>query len=33
MKTRKLGRSGPAVSQLGLGLMGMSDLYGAADRG
>ncbi len=32
MQTRKLGRAGPQVSQLGLGLMGMSDLYGPADR-
>ena len=32
MQTRKLGRTGPHVSQLGLGLMGMSDLYGPADR-
>ena len=32
MKLRKLGRSGPAVSTLGLGCMGMSALYGPADE-
>jgi aryl-alcohol dehydrogenase-like predicted oxidoreductase len=32
MQTRNLGRTGPAVSTLGLGAMGMSGAYGAADR-
>ena len=33
MNRTRLGRTGPAVSRVGLGCMGMSDLYGPADRG
>ncbi|CAH0255229.1 General stress protein 69 [Massilia sp. Bi118] len=32
MESTQLGRAGPGTSRLGLGCMGMSDLYGPADR-
>ena len=31
MQTTTLGRGGPVVSRAGLGLMGMSGIYGATD--
>jgi len=31
MQTTTLGRGGPVVSRAGLGLMGMSGIYGLAD--
>src|SRR6185437_16848820 len=33
MRRRRLGAAGPEVSEIGLGCMGMSGMYGPADRG
>ncbi|MBC8167671.1 MAG: aldo/keto reductase [Bryobacteraceae bacterium] len=32
MNNRNLGKNGPSISEVGLGLMGMSDFYGPADE-
>jgi aryl-alcohol dehydrogenase-like predicted oxidoreductase len=31
METKNLGKSGPRISRIGLGCMGMSDSYGSKD--